>query len=98
MSVVQISGFAILLDRRHSSWQELTAAFYKIVSQFPGHIKEVFLLYKYPAGNRFNFPFPDPISKGFAEKHSNLSGENRKLNALSKYPTIVYIDVSNIEN
>ena len=50
MSVVQISGFAILLDRRHSSWQELTAAFYKIVSQFPGHIKEVFLLYKYPEG------------------------------------------------
>ena len=72
MSVVQISGFAILIDRRHSSWQELTAAFYKIVSQFPGDIKEVFLLYKYPAGDHFSFPSHASISKGFAEKLSNF--------------------------
>ena len=56
----------------HSSWQELTAAFYKIVSQFPGDIKEVFLLYKYPAGDLFIVPFPVPISKGFEEKHYNF--------------------------
>ena len=46
----QLSGFAILIDRRNGSWQELSSVFYKIVSLFPGTVKEVFLLYKYPAG------------------------------------------------
>ena len=48
--IFQLSGFAILIDRRNGSWQELSAVFYKIVSLFPANIKEVFLLYKYPAG------------------------------------------------
>ena len=46
----QISGFAILIDRRNGSWQELQSVFHKIVSLFPGTIKEVFLLYTYPSG------------------------------------------------
>ena len=49
-SLFQISGFAILIDRRNGTWQDLSSVFYKIISQFPGDIKEVFLLYKYPSG------------------------------------------------
>ena len=48
--MLQISGFAILIDRRNGTWQDLSSVFYKIISQFPGDIKEVFLLYKYPSG------------------------------------------------
>ena len=51
--IFQISGFAILIDRRNTTWQDLTAVFHKIVSLFPADIKEVFLLYKYPSGTLF---------------------------------------------
>ena len=49
---LQSPGFAIIIDRRSEAWQwrDIQAAFSKIVAVFPGKIKEVFLLYKYPAG------------------------------------------------
>ena len=63
----QISGFAILIDRRNGTWQDLTSVFYKIISQFPGDIKEVFLLYKYPSGKTFDIwtriQCPNPKSR-----------------------------------
>ena len=48
----QSPGFAIIIDRRSEGWQwqDIQAAFSKIVAVFPGKIKEVFLLYKYPEG------------------------------------------------
>merc|ERR1711971_299668 len=46
----QSPGFAIIIDRREACWQEIQKAFSKIVAVFPGKIKEVFLLYKYPEG------------------------------------------------
>jgi len=46
----QALGFALVLDRRTGSWQEIQAVFSKIISLFPAKIKEVFLLYQYPAG------------------------------------------------
>ena len=49
----QSPGFAIIIDRREASWQEIQRAFSKIVSVFPGNIKEVFLLYKYPDGKKY---------------------------------------------
>ena len=48
--VLQMPGFAIVIDRRNGTWQEVQTIFTKIVSLFPAKIKEVFLLYKYPAG------------------------------------------------
>ena len=49
---LQSPGFAIIIDRRSEAWQwrDIQAAFSKIVAVFPGKIKEVFLLYKYPEG------------------------------------------------
>jgi len=46
----QMPGFAIVIDRRNGTWQEIQGVFSKIISLFPARIKEVFLLYKYPAG------------------------------------------------
>ena len=43
-------GFAIVIDRRNGTWQEIQSVFSKIITLFPARIKEVFLLYKYPAG------------------------------------------------
>jgi hypothetical protein len=37
-------------NRRNSSWDEIQAVFSKIVTIFPAKVKEVFLLYQYPAG------------------------------------------------
>ena len=51
-SAFQSPGFAIIIDRREACWQEIQKAFSKIVSVFPGKIKEVFLLYKYPDGKK----------------------------------------------
>ena len=53
LSNFQSPGFAIIIDRREACWQEIQKAFSKIVSVFPGKIKEVFLLYKYPDGKRY---------------------------------------------
>ena len=49
----QSPGFAIIIDRREESWQEIQRTFSKIVTVFPGKIKEVFLLYKYPDGKNY---------------------------------------------
>ena len=46
-------GFAIVIDRSNGTWQEVQGVFSKIISLFPARIKEVFLLYKYPAGQGF---------------------------------------------
>jgi len=46
----QTPGFAIVIDRRSGTWQEIQAVFSKIITLFPAKIKEVFLLYQYPAG------------------------------------------------
>ena len=43
-------GFAILIDRSSESWPTIQSVFTKIISVFPATIKEVFLVYKYPAG------------------------------------------------
>lgn len=43
-------GFALVIDRRSKSWQEIQVVFNKIVTLFPAKIKEVFLLYQYPEG------------------------------------------------
>ena len=53
----QSPGFAIIIDRREACWQEIQKAFSKIVSVFPGKIKEVFLLYKYPDGKKIFLNF-----------------------------------------
>merc|ERR1719206_398866 len=46
----QMPGFAIVIDRSNGTGQEVQGVFSKIISLFPARIKEVFLLYKYPAG------------------------------------------------
>lgn len=46
----QSTGFAIVIDRRNSDWDEIQVIFSKIVSIFPAKVKEVFLLYQYPEG------------------------------------------------
>ena len=51
--IFQSPGFAIIIDRREASWQEIQRTFSKIVTVFPGKIKEVFLLYKYPDGKDY---------------------------------------------
>ena len=43
-------GFALLIDRATESWPTIQAVFTKVISVFPATIKEVFLVYKYPAG------------------------------------------------
>ena len=57
LSIFQSPGFAIIIDRREACWQEIQKAFSKIVSVFPGKIKEVFLLYKYPDGKKIFLNF-----------------------------------------
>ena len=56
---LQSPGFAIIIDRRSEAWQwrDIQAAFSKIVAVFPGKIKEVFLLYKYPEGELTNVTY-----------------------------------------
>lgn len=46
----QSPGFALVIDRRRGSWQEVQLEFDKIITLFPAKIKEVFLLYQYPEG------------------------------------------------
>ena len=46
----QSPGFALVIDRRRGSWQEVQVEFDKIITLFPAKIKEVFLLYQYPEG------------------------------------------------
>jgi len=46
----QAPGFAIVIDRRNGTWQEIQTVFSKIISLFPSKIKQVFLLYQYPSG------------------------------------------------
>ncbi|XP_023327387.1 guanine nucleotide exchange factor DBS [Eurytemora carolleeae] len=46
----QSTGFAIVIDRRNSCWDEIQTVFAKIVAIFPAKMKEVFLLYQYPSG------------------------------------------------
>ena len=46
----QSPGFALIIDRRKESWQEVQKVFSRVIPIFPGKIKEVFLLYKYPDG------------------------------------------------
>ena len=50
LSLLQSPGFALIIDRRAGSWQDIQKVFTKIVGVFPGKIKEVFLLYRYPDG------------------------------------------------
>jgi len=47
----QSPGFALVIDRRRGSWQEVQVEFDKIITLFPAKIKEVFLLYQYPEDN-----------------------------------------------
>ena len=42
----QSPGFALVIDRRRGSWQEVQLEFDKIITLFPAKIKEVFLLYQ----------------------------------------------------
>ena len=45
-----VSGFALIIDRSTETWPTIQQVFTKITSVFPGTIKEVFLVYKYPSG------------------------------------------------
>ena len=46
----QTHGFALVIDRSTETWPSVQQVFTKITSVFPATIKEVFLVYKYPAG------------------------------------------------
>ncbi len=46
------------MTRRNSSWDEIQAVFSKIVTIFPAKVKEVFLLYQYPAGLFLLYQYP----------------------------------------
>jgi len=46
----QSPGFALVIDRRRGSLQEVQIEFDKIITLFPAKIKEVFLLYHYGEG------------------------------------------------
>ena len=46
----QSPGFALVIDRRRGSLQEVQTEFDKIITLFPAKIKEVFLLYHYGEG------------------------------------------------
>ena len=47
---LQSPGFALVIDRRRGSLQEVQIEFDKIITLFPAKIKEVFLLYHYGEG------------------------------------------------
>ncbi len=47
---VQSPGFALVIDRRRGTLQEVQIEFDKIITLFPAKIKEVFLLYHYGEG------------------------------------------------
>lgn len=41
----QISGFALVIDRRSDDWNSVRTTFQKVVSLFPARIREVYLLH-----------------------------------------------------
>ena len=53
-NLFQSPGFALVIDRRRGSWQEVQLEFDKIITLFPAKIKEVFLLYQYSEGRNFH--------------------------------------------
>ena len=51
----QSPGFALVIDRRQGSWQEVQLEFDMIITLFPAKFKEVFLFYQYPEAGIFLF-------------------------------------------
>ncbi len=58
----QVSGFALVIDRRSDDWTSVRTAFQKVVTLFPARIREVYLLHHRRHHHQSQLPTKDLIA------------------------------------